>query len=166
MRQAGRYLPEYREIRKKHDDFLDLCLKPKIASEISLQPIRRFNFDYIILFADILVIPYALGQKVEFLKNHGPCLEPVNSIKDVKCHNVNKSLKKISNINETLRILNEKKGNKKLIGFCGGVFTVMNYMIEGGTSRTHSKIEMFVHEKRKVMVYISLKSNAFDVLGF
>lgn len=88
MRQAGRYLPEYRSIREEHDNFLDLCFKPDVASEISLQPIRRFNFDFIILFADILVIPHALGQKVAFLKNHGPILEPIKSIKNLNYQNL------------------------------------------------------------------------------
>ena len=70
MRQAGRYLPEYMEIRAKNSDFLKLCFNPDLASEISLQPIKRFDLDFIILFSDILVIPYALGQEVKFLKNH------------------------------------------------------------------------------------------------
>ena len=149
MRQAGRYLPEYRRIREEHDNFLDLCFKPDVASEISLQPIRRFNFDFIILFADILVIPHALGQKVAFLKNHGPILEPIKSIKNLNYQNLKKCLDRISNIFQTLSILNGKKKDKKLIGFCGGPFTVLNYMVEGGTSRTHQQIKVFVKERRK-----------------
>ena len=77
MRQAGRYLPEYRAVRAKNDDFLKLCLTPKLAAEITLQPIRRFGFDAAILFSDILVIPYALGQRVSFTEEGGPRLEPI-----------------------------------------------------------------------------------------
>ncbi len=148
MRQAGRYLPEYMEIRAKNSDFLQLCFNPELASEISLQPIERFDLDFIILFSDILVIPYALGQNVRFLKNHGPSLNCINSKKDINYLNFNECLRKISNIFETIKILNSKRRNKNLIGFCGGPFTVLNYMIEGGTSKTHSKIKKFVKEKR------------------
>tara|TARA_B100000242_G_scaffold288686_1_gene257280 strand:- start:305 stop:1309 length:1005 start_codon:yes stop_codon:yes gene_type:complete len=149
MRQAGRYLPEYMKIRSKNPDFLKLCFNPKLASEISLQPIKRFDLDFIILFSDILVIPYALGQKVQFLKNHGPALSCINSKKDLNYINFKKCLDKIANIFETIKILNSKKGTKNLIGFCGGPFTVLNYMIEGGTSETHSKIKKFVKEKKR-----------------
>ena len=109
MRQAGRYLPEYMEIRSKNSDFLKLCFNPDLASEISLQPIKRFDLDFIILFSDILVIPYALGQEVKFLKNHGPHLNSITSKKDLNYTNLNKSLHKISNIFETIRILHAKK---------------------------------------------------------
>ena len=149
MRQAGRYLPEYMKIRSRNSDFLRLCLNPVLASEISLQPIKRFNLDFIILFSDILVIPHALGQEVKFLKNHGPLLNSISSIKDLNYTSLNKSLEKISNIFETIKILNAKKSKRNLIGFCGGPFTVLNYMIEGGTSKTHSKIKTFIKDKKK-----------------
>ncbi len=148
MRQAGRYLPEYMEIRAKNSDFLKLCFNPDLASEISLQPIKRFDLDFIILFSDILVIPYALGQDVKFLKNHGPQLNRISSKKDLNYTSLNKSLDKISNIFETIKILHAKKSKKNLIGFCGGPFTVLNYMIEGGTSKTHSKIKTFIKNKK------------------
>tara|TARA_B100000575_G_C23095664_1_gene631927 strand:- start:618 stop:1622 length:1005 start_codon:yes stop_codon:yes gene_type:complete len=149
MRQAGRYLPEYMEIRSKNSDFLKLCFTPDLASEISLQPIKRFDLDFIILFSDILVIPHALGQEVKFLKNHGPLLNPISSIKDLNHTSLNKSLNKISNIFETVKILHTKKNKKNLIGFCGGPFTVLNYMIEGGTSKTHNKIKTFVKNRKE-----------------
>tara|TARA_B100001989_G_scaffold226375_1_gene181943 strand:+ start:376 stop:1347 length:972 start_codon:yes stop_codon:yes gene_type:complete len=149
MRQAGRYLPEYMEIRSKNSDFLKLCFDPALASEISLQPIKRFDLDFIILFSDILVIPHALGQEVKFLKNHGPHLDSVSSKKDLNYTNLNKSLDKISNIFETIKILHAKRSKKNLIGFCGGPFTVLNYMIEGGTSKTHDKIKTFINVKRE-----------------
>ena len=149
MRQAGRYLPEYMEIRSQNSDFLKLCFNPDLASEISLQPIRRFDLDFIILFSDILVIPHALGQEVKFLKNHGPLLNRISSKKDLNYTSLNKSLDKISTIFETIKILHAKKSKKNLIGFCGGPFTVLNYMIEGGTSKTHSKIKMFIKNKKE-----------------
>ena len=149
MRQAGRYLPEYMEIRTKNSDFLELCFNPQLASEISLQPIKRFDLDFIILFSDILVIPHALGQNVRFLKNHGPSLNCIDSRKDINYLNFNKCLRKISNIFETIKILHSKKGSKNLIGFCGGPFTVLNYMIEGGSSKTHRKIKKFIREKKR-----------------
>ncbi len=144
MRQAGRYLPEYRRIRTQNKNFLNLCLNPDLSAKISLQPIERFDLDFIILFSDILVIPFALGQNVSFKKNHGPILSPISSIKELKYKNLQANINKISNIFETLSILNSKKKGKKLIGFCGGPFTVLNYMIEGGTSINHRKIKNFV----------------------
>ena len=149
MRQAGRYLPEYMEIRSKNPDFLKLCFNPRLASEISLQPLKRFDLDFIILFSDILVIPYALGQEVKFLKNHGPLLNRISSKKDLSYRNLNKSLGKISSIFDTIKILYTKKKKKNLIGFCGGPFTVLNYMIEGGTSKTHGKIKAFIKNKKE-----------------
>tara|TARA_B100000575_G_scaffold292944_1_gene302798 strand:+ start:67 stop:1071 length:1005 start_codon:yes stop_codon:yes gene_type:complete len=149
MRQAGRYLPEYMKIRSNNSDFLKLCFNPELASEISLQPIKRFDLDFIILFSDILVIPHALGQEVRFLKNHGPLLNCITSKKDLHYVSLNKALNKISNIFETIKILNAKKSQKNLIGFCGGPFTVLNYMIEGGTSKTHSKIKTFIRKKKE-----------------
>ena len=109
MRQAGRYLPEYMEIRSKNSDFLKLCFDPDLASEISLQPIKRFDLDFIILFSDILVIPHALGQEVKFLKNHGPLLKCITSKRDLNYASLDKSLDKISNIFETLKILLTKQ---------------------------------------------------------
>ena len=149
MRQAGRYLPEYMAIRERERDFLSLCLNPKLAAEIALQPIRRFDFDFIILFCDILVIPFALGQRVSFLKNHGPILDPISSKEDLQYNNYKESIKKISNVFDTIQLLNQKKGKRKLIGFCGGPFTILNYMIEGGTSKEHKKILTFVQEERE-----------------
>ena len=136
MRQAGRYLPEYQKIRKEKKDFLDLNVFLLILqAKISFQPIQRFNLDFIILFCDILVIPHSLGQKVEFIDGKGPVLDPISSIKDLDYKNITLILKKLNPVFETLDCISKRKKDKKLIGFCGGPFTVLNYMIEGGIQK-------------------------------
>ena len=132
MRQAGRYLPEYRELRAKAADFLDLCYRPDWAAEITLQPIRRFGFDAAILFADILIVPDALGQKVAFEEGHGPRLdgkEPADLLKDLEPA---KADTKFGIICETVqRVRAALPGETALIGFCGAPWTVATYMIAG-----------------------------------
>ena len=130
MRQAGRYLPEFREIRKKNSNFIDLCLNPNLSEEITLQPIDRFGFDAAIIFSDILMIPYGLGQRVEFKKNFGPNLGDINlnelmELEDSVFSN------NLSPIYELLKSLNKnnKLKNKDLIGFVGAPWTLLVYMI-------------------------------------
>ena len=106
MRQAGRYLPEYRKIRKKEKNFLDLCFNSNLAAEISLQPIKRFNFDFIILFSDILVVPHALGQKVEFKESVGPILKKIKSTNNLTFESLQLCLEKLTPVMETIKILN------------------------------------------------------------
>ncbi|MCE3255334.1 MAG: hemE [Rickettsiaceae bacterium] len=141
MRQAGRYLPEYREIRSKADNFLNLCYNPKLASEITLQPIRRFGFDGAILFSDILVIPDALGVKVEFLKNEGPKLEKTideKSLLNLKINNVENYLGRVF---ETISLVKSQLDqNTTLIGFSGSPWTIATYMIEGGGSKNFENV--------------------------
>ena len=149
MRQAGRYLPEYRKIRKKEKNFIDLCFNSELAAEISLQPIRRFNFDFIILFSDILVVPYALGQKVDFKESIGPVLKKISCFKDFEFVNVYESIEKLNPIMNTIKILKKEKKSKNLIGFCGGPFTVLTYMFEGGTSKTHGLIKKKIKAERE-----------------
>ena len=142
MRQAGRYLPEYQALRKKND-FMKLCFSPSLASEVSLQPIKRFDLSAVILFSDILVLPYALGQKVEFKEKQGPILEPIKKVTDLPNLNINQASKTLAPIYETLSLIKQKKPKHiDLIGFCGSPFTVLTYMIEGGTSRLHEKIKI------------------------
>ncbi|MBD22519.1 MAG: uroporphyrinogen decarboxylase [Alphaproteobacteria bacterium] len=149
MRQAGRYLPEYRKIRVKEKNFLDLCFNPELAAEISLQPISRFNFDFIILFSDILVVPYGLGKKVDFKENIGPILEKTNNFDELKDVDLSASIEKLEPVMRTIKILKNEKKNKQLIGFCGGPFTVLTYMFEGGTSKKHDLIKKKIKAERK-----------------
>ena len=150
MRQAGRYLPEYKKIRRKQKNFIQLCLSPELAAKISLQPITRFNVDGIILFSDILVIPYALGQHVRFKENVGPILNPLKSYHDLPKTLEKNWMIKLLPILKTIKILKKKKKkNETLIGFCGSPFTVLTYMIEGGTSKNHLNIKKFLIEKPK-----------------
>lgn len=132
MRQAGRYLPEYRAVRAKAAGFLDLCYRPDMATEVTLQPIRRFGFDAAILFADILVVPDALGQKVEFEEGHGPRLEAADAKTLLTRLDRAKTGDKFKLIYETVaRIREALPSETALIGFCGAPWTVATYMIAG-----------------------------------
>lgn len=136
MRQAGRYLPEYREIRSAVPDFLTLCYSPDLAVEVTLQPIRRFHPDAAIVFADILLIPDALGQKVSYLEGSGPRLEPtIRSTRDIEGLESQGILDHLSPVFETLkRVRSELPTDTALIGFAGAPWTVAVYMVEGGSS--------------------------------
>ncbi len=132
MRQAGRYLPEYRELRAKADGFLNFCYTPSMATEATLQPIRRFGFDAAILFCDILVIPDALGQPVSFVAGEGPKLEPIKNKADLR--NLTEALdrNKLNLIYETVdRVKAALPAETTFIGFCGAPWTVASYMIAG-----------------------------------
>lgn len=132
MRQAGRYLPEYRELRAKAGSFLDLCYNPALACEVTLQPIRRFGFDAAILFSDILVIPHALGQDVRFVENEGPRLDPITSMSDLARLAGSVPLERLSPVFEALdRIKGVLPPETALLGFCGAPWTVASYMIAG-----------------------------------
>ena len=132
MRQAGRYLPEYREVRAKAGGFLDLCFTPEFAAEVTLQPIRRFNFDAAIIFSDILVIPYALGREVRFEVGEGPRLEPLDTPAKVETLARRADFGKLEPVYEALRRVRRELDPKiALIGFCGAPWTVATYMVAG-----------------------------------
>jgi uroporphyrinogen decarboxylase len=132
MRQAGRYLPEYREVRAKAGGFLDLCFNPELAAEVTLQPIRRFSFNAAIIFSDILVIPYALGRSVRFEVGEGPRLEPLADPAKVGTLATRADLGKLAPVFEALRIVRaELAPEVALIGFCGAPWTVATYMVAG-----------------------------------
>lgn len=132
MRQAGRYLPEYRELRKQAGSFLDLCYSPELACEVTLQPIRRYGFDAAILFADILLIPDGLGQNVRFDEGIGPVLEPIVPGTDLGFLSHDDALEHLQPVFETVRLVRSKLDDQTaLIGFCGAPWTVATYMIAG-----------------------------------
>jgi len=130
MRQAGRYLPEFREIRKKNTDFIKLCLNSDLATEITLQPLKRFELDAAIIFSDILMLPYGLNQKVEFKKNFGPLLDDVNLDEMSKLEEIDFT-KKVSPIYEAIKKVsrNDLTKHKSTIGFVGAPWTLLVYMI-------------------------------------
>jgi len=136
MRQAGRYLPEYRAVRQQAGGFLGLCLNPEMAAEVTLQPIRRFGFDAAILFSDILIVPLALGRKVEFLAGEGPKLEPLVDTAGLAALRDNLDEGVVAPVYDTVRLVKAQLGNNTaLIGFCGAPWTVATYMVAGqGTS--------------------------------
>lgn len=132
MRQAGRYLPEYRELRAKAGSFLDLCFTPDYAAEVTLQPIRRFQFDAAIIFSDILVIPHALGRSVRFEAGEGPRLDPLDTPELIATLAPQADDAKLSPVYEALRrVRNELDPSIALIGFCGAPWTVATYMVAG-----------------------------------
>ena len=147
MRQAGRYLPEFREIRKENLDFIKLCLNSDLASQITLQPIKRFGFDGAVIFSDILMLPYGLGQKVKFEKNFGPKLGEINleTIKNVdeisfteKVYKVYKAISKTSK--------DSLMNNKDTIGFVGAPWTILVYMINRSSPKKGLSTDFFKDE--------------------
>ena len=132
MRQAGRYLPEYRELRARAGSFLELCFTPEFAAEVTLQPIRRFNFDAAIIFSDILVIPHALGRAVRFEAGEGPRLDPLDTPDKVATLATEADFSKLEPVFEALRRVRRELDPKiALIGFCGAPWTVATYMVAG-----------------------------------
>ncbi len=150
MRQAGRYLPEFREIRSKNKDFIKLCLNSELSSKITLQPLDRFNLDSAIIFSDILIIPYALGQKVKFIKNQGPELSEFNlntflntSEKEFK--------KKLNPIYEAIKITRKKlKKDKSLIAFIGAPWTLLVYMLKIKKDQKELNLSKFKTEEKVI----------------
>ena len=136
MRQAGRYLPEFREIRKKNPNFIELCLKPDLVKEITLQPLKRFDLDAAIIFSDILMIPYGLGQKVEFKKGIGPILGDVNLEKIVNTNSVD-FIQKLSPIYKGIEKVKNNIKEKDLIGFVGAPWTLLLYMLNKGSPKNN-----------------------------
>ncbi len=140
MRQAGRYLPEFREIRSKNNNFIKLCLNSELSSEITLQPIKRFDLDSAIIFSDILMVPYALGQNITFTKNDGPKLSTLN-IRSVFKIKKNEFTNKLNPVYKAIEITKKKlKENKSLICFIGGPWTLLIYML--GLKNNDNKLDL------------------------
>ena len=151
MRQAWRHLPEYRAVRETTSNFIEFCFSPEKAAEVTLQPIRRYDMDAAILFADILLIPKALGRDVKFIKGTGPVLDPM-SVSDIKLLKLSGAAERLSPIYETVsRVRKELSNDKALIGFAGGPWTVATYMIEGRGSPTKEVAKRFAYENAEAM---------------
>ena len=145
MRQAGRYLPEYRALRKKAGGFLDLCYSPEMAAEVTMQPIRRFGFDAAILFSDILVVPHALGRSLTFSEGQGPLLEPIGAdeIAGLGTSKFHVNLQPV--YDAVTRIRSELPAEKALLGFCGAPWTVATYMIAGHGTPDQAPARLFAY---------------------
>ena len=158
MRQAGRYLPEFREIRSKNQDFIKLCLNENLSSEITIQPLRRFNIDAAIIFSDILLVPFALGQSVKFKKDFGPSLGEIDFNKMSKINEIEfiDKLKPVYNAIKKTKDQEELK-NKDLIGFVGAPWTILVYMLNQKSPKNENiklnlKDEKFIEDLLKVIV--------------
>jgi uroporphyrinogen decarboxylase len=152
MRQAGRYLPEYRALRATTSSFLDFCYHPEKAAEATLQPIKRFNFDAAIIFSDILVVPHALGQSVNFVEGEGPKLDPIRSMTDFKKLDEDLSLARLEPVFEALqRVKGALPSHTTLIGFCGAPWTVASYMIAGKSTPDQAAARLLAYQDPALM---------------
>ena len=154
MRQAGRYLPEFREIRKTNPDFIKLCLNPDLVNEITLQPLKRFDLDAAIIFSDILMVPYGLGQKVEFKKGFGPILEDINLDKIINT-NPEDFVQKLSPIYKGIEKVKNNLKEKELIGFAGAPWTLLLYMMNKESPKNNFDFNKI--NKDKSLINILLK---------
>ncbi|QCI96659.1 uroporphyrinogen decarboxylase [Agrobacterium larrymoorei] len=151
MRQAGRYLPEYRETRKQAGSFLDLCYNPDLATEVTLQPIRRFGLDAAILFSDILVIPDALKRNVTFSEGKGPQMDPI-SVSDIGALDRSQVLEHLDPVFRTVgKLRAELPSQTTLLGFCGAPWTVATYMIAGHGTPDQAPARLFGYQEPKAM---------------
>lgn len=148
MRQAGRYLPEYREIRATAGDFMTLCSTPELACEVTLQPLRRFDLDAAILFSDILTIPDAMGLGLYFSEGEGPKFKTtLDSASDIKNLAIPDPADKLAYVTDAVSLIRkELDGSVPLIGFAGSPWTLATYMVEGGSSKTFSKVKALLFE--------------------
>jgi uroporphyrinogen decarboxylase len=156
MRQAGRYLPEYREVRGQAGDFMSLCRNPELACEVTMQPLRRYKLDAAILFSDILTVPDAMGLGLHFITGEGPKFkEPVQSADAIRNLRVPDVEQKLAYVFEAVRtIRRELNGEVPLIGFAGSPFTVGTYMVEGGSSREFPTIKALAKESPEVLDHL------------
>jgi uroporphyrinogen decarboxylase len=167
MRQAGRYLPEYREVRAKAGSFLDLCFTPELAAEVTLQPIRRFHFDAAIIFSDILVIPHALGRKVSFEAGEGPRLDPLDTPEKIGALARQADFTRLEPVFEALRRVRAAlTSDIALIGFCGAPWTVATYMVAGrGTpDQAPARLLAYRHPEAFSKIIDALVDNSVEYL--
>jgi uroporphyrinogen decarboxylase len=166
MRQAGRYLPEYRAVREKAGSFLDLCYNPELAAEVTIQPLRRYDLDAAILFADILVVPHAMGLSLKFEEGEGPVLQTVRSLEEVAALRPVAQSLEVKQVCNTVRLTRSQLGSDKaLIGFCGAPWTVASYMIAGGSSdRVIAKVAAYQRQPWFCALIDRLVSESVDYL--
>ena len=154
MRQAGRYLPEFREIRANNKNFINLCLNSELSSEITLQPIKRFNLDSAIIFSDILMVPYALGQNVKFVKGQGPILDNFN-LEKLLDNNKNSFTKNLQPVYKAIEITKKKLDqNKSLIAFIGAPWTLLIYILGAKKNKNELKHEKIKSQEAKVNIIL------------
>jgi uroporphyrinogen decarboxylase len=153
MRQAGRYLPEYRETRRRAGDFMTLCTTPELACEVTLQPLARFPLDAAILFSDILTVPHAMGLGLSVSEGTGPRFEqPIRSAADIRALRVPDPEDKLDYVLDTIRLIRQElDGRVPLIGFAGSPWTLATYMVEGGTSRDFHQVKGLMYEQPLLM---------------
>jgi len=167
MRQAGRYLPEYRELRKQAGSFMDLCTNPELACEVTLQPLRRFDLDAAILFSDILTIPDAMGLGLYFAEGEGPKFEkPLRSFTDVDKLAIPDPELSLSYVTDAVRTIRKAlDGSVPLIGFSGSPWTLATYMVEGGSSKDFSKVKGMLYSEPKTL-HLLLDKLADSVISY
>ncbi len=152
MRQAGRYLPEYKALRATTKGFLDLCFTPEKAAEVTIQPLRRFNMSAAILFSDILVIPYALGVDVKFAEGEGPIVETTTTAERISKFDQTQVTTKLAPVAETVHLVKKELSNETaLIGFAGAPWTVACYMLQGKSGKEFAAARRFAYAEPKLM---------------
>jgi uroporphyrinogen decarboxylase len=153
MRQAGRYLPEYRQVREQAGSFLNLCTNPELACEVTLQPLRRFNFDAAILFSDILTIPDAMGLGLYFTEGEGPKFKnPIRTAADIEQLPIPDPELELRYVTDAVRLIRKNlAGSVPLIGFSGSPWTLATYMVEGGSSKSFHRVKGLMYEQPKLM---------------
>jgi uroporphyrinogen decarboxylase len=167
MRQAGRYLPEYRAVREQAGSFLNLCTNPELACEVTLQPLRRFDFDAAILFSDILTIPDAMGLGLYFTEGEGPKFkDPIKTIADINKLPIPDPEMDLRYVVDAVRLIRkELQGSVPLIGFSGSPWTLATYMVEGGSSKSFQKVKGLMYDQPKHM-HIMLDKLAQSVAAY
>ena len=160
MRQAGRYLPEYRAVRAQAGDFITLCTTPDLAAEVTLQPLRRFGMDAAILFSDILMVPWALGQPLRFAEGEGPLLEPIRDAAGLAALRPDGLLDRLAPVLETVARVRAGVGDATLIGFAGAPWTVACYMVEGAGSKEFAAVRSLAY--REPTLFAALMERLVD----
>ncbi|CAA9890890.1 uroporphyrinogen decarboxylase [Candidatus Methylobacter favarea] len=167
MRQAGRYLPEYRKVREQAGSFLKLCTNPELACEVTMQPLRRFDFDAAILFSDILTIPDAMGLGLNFTEGEGPAFEhPVRTVADINKLPIPDPETDLAYVMDAVRLIKRTlHGRVPLIGFSGSPWTLATYMVEGGSSKSFQKVKGLMFEQPRLM-HVMLNKLAQSVAAY